>query len=184
MVKRASIAVVCAITAIALVFVFAVKSLNPARAQSTVPVTLAGNSATAPAIVQLSDGAATYTGAKSSQFPTAAIAASTANAYTNGALSTAQRPTTVATAPTNGNLTAATATQVSAGGAGICQVAIQNRDSTIHMFCGQTNAVSLTIGFDVAPGTVYTSSAWYGGTIFCFPASGTPAFSAQVTSCP
>ncbi len=99
-------------------------------------------------------------------------------------LQTAATATTTATAPTGGNLTAATATLVFASTAGICHVRVQNRDASIHMFCGQTNAVSATLGEDVPPGVKYETIVGYGGNVFCYPASGTPAFSTQPTACP
>ena len=113
-----------------------------------------------------------------------ASAASTPTTYATAAAAVAQRPTTVATAPTAGTLTAATATSVYAGANGICQVAVANRDAAISMYCGQTSAVSATVGLPVSPGGVYTTSYGYGGALYCFPASGTPAYSIQVTSCP
>ena len=99
-------------------------------------------------------------------------------------LQTAATATTTATAPTGGNLTAATATLVFASTAGICHVRVQNRDASIHMFCGQTNAVSATLGEDIPPGVKYETIVGYGGNVFCYPASGTPAFSTQPTACP
>jgi hypothetical protein len=84
----------------------------------------------------------------------------------------------------NTTLTAATATLVRSSSASICQTTCQDIDAVIHVKCGQDNTVSATVGQDVAPGQAYQTSSWYGGTIYCFPASGTPAVSCQSTVCP
>jgi hypothetical protein len=105
-------------------------------------------------------------------------------AVESGSVTTHAASTTTATAPVGGNLTAATATSVYAGASGICQVAVSNLDSTIAMTCGQTNAVSATVGLYVAAHQTYTTGWGYGGALYCFPASGTPAFSVQVNACP
>lgn len=101
-----------------------------------------------------------------------------------GASTVTPKGTTTASAPVSGNLTAATATSVYAGAAGICQVSVSNLSPTIAMLCGQTNVVSAIIGLYTPPLGTYTTSWGYGGAVFCFPASGTPAFSTQVTVCP
>lgn len=100
-----------------------------------------------------------------------------------GTVTTGPSQTTSTIAPTGGNLTASTATQVYAGASTTCQVAVSNLSSSIAMTCGQTNAVSATIGLYVGPLQTYTTTLGYGGTVFCFPASGTPAYSTQPTAC-
>ncbi len=102
----------------------------------------------------------------------------------SGAIAVTQKGTTTATAPTGGNLTAATATSVFSSTAGVCSVTVSNLSTTIAMTCGQTNAVSLTVGNYVPALGSYNFGLNYGGNGFCFPASGTPAFSTQSTVCP
>ena len=92
--------------------------------------------------------------------------------------------TTTPTAPTGGNLTSNTATQVYAGSAGVCQVAVSDLSTSLPMTCGQTNAVSATVGLYVPPLGTYTTTQGYGGAVWCYPTnSGTPAYSVQVTVC-
>ena len=99
-------------------------------------------------------------------------------------VTTTSATTATATAPTGGSLTAATATLVYAGSNTVCQISVSNLDAAIAMNCGQTNAVSATVGLKVAAGATYTTMRGYGGAIYCFPASGTPAYSVQINLCP
>lgn len=92
--------------------------------------------------------------------------------------------TTTTIAPAGGNLTAATATSVYAGAAGTCGVDVTNLSTTIAMTCGTTSAVSATVGTYTPPLGTYSTPAYYGGTVYCYPASGTPAYSTQAWSCP